>query len=689
MCESIQSGERCRGRIANPVGVTVLLGECGGRMTSDERSAPDRQAATMEASVDEQTRRVFSPLLQELTAGGGVQGGGVWRPNGRGMPACLFAAGSGYERWAGDREHHGHWDVLRNESLQSAERRLIPLAESPESPEGNPQVAGTLVHWPFDAGHGPRLLELLFDPAAGDLRQREVLRHLQQAESGWNSASASHAVEHAPQSAERAPRAGEGDWDEFLLRLHRSLSIDEICYTIANDGRRLIGADRVCVLVQEGARLRLASVSGVDLPDRRSNVTRTVEAAAAAVMQSGRRLVYSAESGEPLPPQLDGPLSAYADANHVRAAIFAPLPVAEGEPTEDRPGALIVEWFVQVPASAYEDRAERLAGHAGTAVHNGLRHADVAWAHLLLPVQWARSLWRGGRRKRTLGVVGALVVAAALLAIVPAPLVVTARGQLQPVERRHIYAPVDGIVDEVQVDDESPVQPGDTLVVLSNPELDLELQRVVGAIDIWEQKLASLGFQRLDGDLRDDSATAGRMSGEEAEAREELLSLRQQQALLEKKQEWLTVTAPIAGHVSTWNVRETLRTRPVRTGERLLTVADLNSGWELELLLDERAAGHAVAALAATPEGLKVEFLSASGPERTHRARLREVAETVYWQRGGGGVQTPATAVIDEQLEDEFRAGTTVSARIDCGHRSLGYVWFHSLYEAVVRRLWY
>ena len=229
-----------------------------------------------------------------------------------------------------------------------------------------------------------------------------------------------------------------------------------------------------------------------------------------------------------------------------------------------------------------------------------------------------------------------------MLGLVPAPLVVTARGQLQPVERRHVYAPVDGIVDDVQVDDESPVQPGDTLVLLSNPELDLELQRVVGAIEIWEQKLASIGFQRLDGDRRDDPAAAGRMSGEEAEAREELLSLRQQQSLLEKKQQWLTVTAPIAGHVTTWNVRETRRTRPGRTGERLLTVADLHSGWELELLLDERAAGHAVAALAAAPDGLEVEFLSASGPERTHRARLREVADAVYCR--GGGVQTPATA---------------------------------------------
>ena len=303
--------------------------------------------------------RVFSPLLQGAKRRRRSAGGGVWRPNGRGTPACLFAAGSGYEP-------RPAIVTIRVAGMRSAARACsrrsggsIPLgggAGTSRRPDGGAEAAGTLVHWPFDVGHGPRLLELLFDASADEARQREVLRFLQQAEPEWNGTE-------APQGIVRAARAGDGDWDGFLLRLHRSLNIDEIGYTIANDGRRLIGADRVCVLVQEGARLRLASVSGVDLPDRRSNVTRTVEAAAAAVMRSGRQLVYSAESGDPLPPQLDRPLNAYADANHVRAAIFAPLPSGDGESTEERPGALLAEWFVHVRLRLRG--ASRLAGHAG------------------------------------------------------------------------------------------------------------------------------------------------------------------------------------------------------------------------------------------------------------------------------------------------------------------------------------
>lgn len=653
----------------------------GSRMTRDDQSESERPAPVKESAGDRQAAGVIAELLQELASGGGVQGGGVWRGNGNGETVCVVSVGPAYRSWATGDEHGSRLNGLRRESLQSAERRLIPLG--PGADVGLERLwpsAVTLVHWPVAADSGRRLLELLFDPSADESQQRFVLRRLQNAEAEWNSAMPARAVNGSSMAVDR-------DWDDFLLRLHRSLRIDDTCYAIANDGRRLIGCDRVSVLVRAGDRLRLASVSGVDLPDRRSNVVRTIEAAAAAAIRTGRRVEYSERAGEH-PPQLQEPFSEYADANHVRAAVFVPLAVDEQEGSAEPVGALIAEWFVDADTRECHSPIDRIAGHAATALQNGLQHADVAWARLLLPVLWARDVWQGGRRKWTIAAAVALAVLTAVLVFVPAPLIVTARGELRPVARQPVYAPMDAIVQQVKVDDEALVQAGDPLLVLSNPELELELQRVIGAIDTWEQKLAAIGFQRLDGDRRDDPAAAGRMSGEEAEARQELESLLRQQALLETKRDWLTVTAPIAGRVTTWNVREELESRPVRTGERLLNIADVGSGWELELLLDERAAGHAVTELAKSPDGLDVEFLSASGPEATRTATLRELADAVYWQRGGE-VRAPARAEILDADTSEFRAGTTVSARIDCGRRSLGYVWFHSVYEAIVRRLWY
>jgi hypothetical protein len=45
------------------------------------------------------------------------------------------------------------------------------------------------------------------------------------------------------------------------------------------------------------------------------------------------------------------------------------------------------------------------------------------------------------------------------------------------------------------------------------------------------------------------------------------------------------------------------------------------------------------------------------------------------------------TALLDEPPAVESLAGASVSARIQCGQRSLGYVWLHDLIDAVRSKL--
>lgn len=651
-------------------------------MESDHQSGQAARLAAIAALAAARLprREFFQRVLEEITCSASICGGGVWLAGEHEDPRCLASNGSQYERWIQNGGQAPEFGALRAESLHSGERRLIPRATACGSgPSATATIDSMLVHWPIGAGPGSQLLELLFEPSADEARQRDVLRLLQQAEPLWGTCLNG---DERPIPAE----AASGDWEAFLLALHRNLGVAEVCFTIANDGRRLVGCDRMCVLPADGAGLRLASVSGVDLPDRRSNVVRTMEAVAGAVKETGRQQVYS-EVNADTSPALQELFSEYADACHVRTAIFAPLDPGNAA-GEEVVGILVAEWFVEVDPAASAPALSRLAKHAAQGVQNALRHSEVSWARMVLPVQWARSVWYGGRRRWTIATLALVAIAALALALIPAPLVVTARGQLQPQLREHVYAPLDGIVEQVLIDEDADVQQGTLLLTLSNPELDLERQRVLGAIETWEAKLASIGFRRLDGDDRDDPGAAERMSGEEAEIREELASLRQQLSLLEQKREWLNVASPLAGRVTTWNVREELALRPVHAGERLLTVADVNGDWDLDLRLDERAAGHVVDALAESEQGLEVEFLLASRPEQTFRANLNEIADAVYWQRDEA-LSTPARAVVaGEELRSQ-RAGTGVNARIRCGRRSLGYVWFHAVYEAIVRRLWY
>lgn len=645
---------------------------------SDERLAAIAALAAAGAAPSE----IIGGLLQELAADSAVHGGGLWGVGAQGGIECRSATGPTYQQWLSNGGQGRGWTVLRQESLASGERRLIPCPpEGDVSATINPDAGGTLVHWPLSDVRQPQLIELLFAAHADDAGRRAVLQLLQRAE----QYCADNPSADNPSAASPTIAVGEpSTWDAGLLELHRSLRLSELGFAIANEGRRLIGCDRVCVLVNDGARLRLTSVSGVDLPDRRSNVVRAIEAAAAAVASAGRVCIYRESAADDSSP-LAEPLAEYADACHVRSAMFVPL-LRPDAVQAGAVGMLLAEWFTQTDPEPSAGVIERVAMHASVGLANALEHAEVAWARALLPVQWVRSLWLGGRNRWTTAVLIVVGLAALALAVIPAPLVVTATGELQPSVRQHVYSPLDGIVEEVLTTDDADVVAGETLVRLSNSELEFELQRVIGAIETWQEKLSSIGIMRLDGDGR--RGASQRAAGEEAEIRQELESLRIQRALLEQRQTSLSIVSPIAGRVVTWNVREELADRPVRAGDRLLTVADINSPWELELRLAERDAGHVAEALQSRDGVLDVEFMLASRPEATYPASLSKLSDAVLWDRDAQ-VTTPATAEITgAELRDE-RPGSSVRARIRCGRRSLGYVWCHSLYEAIVRQLWY
>src|SRR5690606_12782260 len=130
----------------------------------------------------------------------------------------------------------------------SGQRRLIPCDDAASHASESPASLGnTLVHWPVRGATGANLIELVFDHAADESARRDVLQLLQRAEPYCAAFfDGGHTAASTPESVTGS------DWDRFLLGLHRSLHLSEMCFTIANDGRRLIGCDRVCVLVDNG-----------------------------------------------------------------------------------------------------------------------------------------------------------------------------------------------------------------------------------------------------------------------------------------------------------------------------------------------------------------------------------------------------------------------------------------------------
>ncbi len=272
-----------------------------------------------------------------------------------------------------------------------------------------------------------------------------------------------------------------GHFDQFAQRAHGSLDVRTAAYAIANDGRNVVGCDRLCVAVRRGRKCKLAAVSGLDRFDRRSQVIRRLQSLIDCVAHAGEPLVYLGDQRE-LPPQVAGPLETYLDAANVRQLVILPLrepvlekagPVGEslheslreGESLRDSHaglgetgprgghgrliGMLVAERFDADPfPETLRERVAAVAGHGQAALANAMKYQDLPLLPLLRLAGWFL-----GPRRLSYGLVVLLAIAAAAGALVflPGDFRIEARGELQPQRRYDVFAPHDGVVTQVLV----------------------------------------------------------------------------------------------------------------------------------------------------------------------------------------------------------------------------------------------
>ncbi len=279
-----------------------------------------------------------------------------------------------------------------------------------------------------------------------------------------------------------------------------------------------------------------------------------------------------------------------------------------------------------------------------------------------------------------------LIVAAALL--IKADFTVVAEGNLQPAHLRDVFAGADGTVSNLRVEHGQHVRAGDLLAVLRRPQLDLEFKQVFGELQTAQQKLVSLEAERLQASRDNDEQRRryGQATAQEEELRETIRGLQSQYDVLKSKQSECDVRSPIDGEVLTWNVHQLLDDRPVTRGQILLTVGDLSGPWRVNLRVPDRQAGHVLAAQEAQPDApLQVSFMLAMNPRESFSgtlARLGMRSET----SPADSPYVEATVDFDRSAVPQSTAGAGVRASIQCGRRSLGYVWLHDLYDTI--RTW-
>ena len=184
-----------------------------------------------------------------------------------------------------------------------------------------------------------------------------------------------------------------------------------------------------------------------------------------------------------------------------------------------------------------------------------------------------------------------------------------------------------------------------------------------------------------------------RIESQIAELTQQEVSLTKQFELIKEKRKQLTVLSPMDGEVVTWNVKELLERRPVTIGQVLMTVANPNNAWELEVQMPEKRMGHVAEQLkeyGGEIEKLKVTYIAATNPDDKLTGTVTEIHRMAELDEDEGHSVLVKVNINRDDIPDEVRRpGATVTAKIYCGSRPIGYVWIHELIETIQSRVFF
>ncbi len=494
------------------------------------------------------------------------------------------------------------------------------------------------------------------------------------------------------------------DWDavmKWLLHIQSRSRVKEIAQAAANEGRTLFAADRVSIALKRGRKAKIAAVSGQQDIHPRAQLVKALGDLAKLVMQTGVPLRVPEELDQ-MSPELEAPLSELVHVGGAQCVVIVPLqgPKPENNPNEPKSraakekesneiiGAMIIEQFEHMESTPeLQSHLDLVTDHLGATLKTAQDYESI----FLLPVWRSAGVgWKWLRKHHivTLLSLVALVAATVAMIYVPWDYRVEGTGRLMPQMQRDVFAPWDGYVAELTVHSGDRVKEGDVLMRLQNNEMRTELVRVRNEFNTKRKQVNTMLSQLDAAEKAADRVEATRLQGKITESQVEIDGLRDQLTTLEERLERMTVKAPIAGVVTTFQVEQLLMNRPVARGDVLVQVMDDRADWQLELEVAEHRMGHLRKARAALGEERPIEYRLLTKPDATYQARLTTVGTRVVNSESSGSI-VEVRADLDSPKLADLAIGAEVRARISCGEKPLGYVLFGDVIEFVQKYLWW
>ena len=505
-------------------------------------------------------------------------------------------------------------------------------------------------------------------------------------------------------------------WEQlegFTSLVHQALDSRETAYTIANEGRRLIGCDRVTVALAKGSKYQISAISGQDTFDKRSNLVRLLRNLVRAVAKTGEDLWFDGDTSD-LAPQLEKVVNAYVDEAGTKQ--LAVLPLREADLEEDKPGerkkkkrenilgAIVIEQLVdQQQPEGMLQRIEVVKRHSATSLTNAQEYEGIFLLPLWRLLGKAQVLVTARNLPKTILAIAATAGAIAALCLVPYDFTVVADGKLLPELRQDVFASIEGKVLEVPIDTGDLVTEGQLLVRQRSLELQAQVIQLRGKYNEVLEEINSTGRQlsliNSGVDEQRGTVEGDQLIGRLAQLKKTRESLEEQQTLLDIKEKSLNVLSPINGKVVTWDIRRRLNGRKVSPGHNLMRIADTSSPWELEIFIPEAKMGHIIARLQKLREDdpdakLAVEFVLATHTGEPIQGVVEKIDTTAEVHGEEGNTVRMRVSFPQEALKDlvndpstELKVGADVKAKVLCGKEPIGYVWFSDLFEFVQSRI--
>ena len=283
--------------------------------------------------------------------------------------------------------------------------------------------------------------------------------------------------------------------DQFSRQVHESLDVRETCYTIVNEGRRLLGCDRVTVAILKQGSCQVEAVSGQDTIDSRSNVVTLLGKLATRVVKSGEPLWYGG-STEDLPPQIEEAIEDYVDQSYTKSLAVIPLrepkqidtsaqqqaAVEELSHTGKIIGALVIEQIESdIPRDILAPRLDLVYEHSARALSNAIDHNSLFLMPLWRTIGKSRWVVEARTLPKTVMITAAMLVLLLAGLVIPSNFDMRAKGTLQPVKKQDIHAPMPGEVMDIRVDNGDDVQARAIVVlVMRNPDLEIKKREIEG-----------------------------------------------------------------------------------------------------------------------------------------------------------------------------------------------------------------